>query len=470
MIASTNDWHRLLALAFLMLALAAPSRAQDLPLTYDLTYDFNGQRTFRYAVLQGPKLTLIEERKEGAAPSFTLKEATAVAGPAVGRAPVRIEGAVGETKILVPRFYGSDADFQPGRTEQSESFGEVEIVTYDSLRYDLTRGARDTTIAGREAKHYVLEAALHQHTESAAGEQISAGAERNRHDLWFAADLPFSAAPFAVLKKAGAFMPLGSARADAAIWHGLKDRLRGLGLLVRAEQHRFQKGYSTPTHHFTLAVRNIRPAGDAAPALGSHVLYAGQKEARAQGIVNEMGMGLFMAATQGDAPATFTGSVNGEGYERSLRGPAVFTPSPGERARFKGFTLFLAAGENFSEENPSEGGLLGGVVLFGPKKGLPEPGTYELAGLTRQGANSGEESAGSFTMGAMVGQAGKEGFSERATFTEVSGGTLTIENAGPQRVQGRLEATLTGYVLPGRTEPVEVTLTGAFEAAPGLGR
>lgn len=94
-------------------------------------------------------------------------------------------------------------------------------VTYETVEASVRRGARDDTIAGREAAHHVLEARLLRHHE-----------RRSHHyritaHLWVLEDLPFSWAPFGANSNS---LP----GYDPRLREAMAAELEELGLVARA--------------------------------------------------------------------------------------------------------------------------------------------------------------------------------------------------------------------------------------------
>ncbi len=112
------------------------------------------------------------------------------------------------------------------------------IMTVDSLKADLRRGDRDREIGGYATKHYVAEAGLWT-TWEYVGEETPfpsrLEARTSRVDLWFAEDLFFDPAPFAM--PGGAALPFQAEPYGGGewVWHQLSGEMEALGMLLRAE-------------------------------------------------------------------------------------------------------------------------------------------------------------------------------------------------------------------------------------------
>lgn len=105
-----------------------------------------------------------------------------------------------------------------------KSWPELRVeVDYETLRVDVRRGNDDATVAGRDAKHYVMEAELlRRHPEGRKDQRFLITSQ-----LWVLEDLPFSWAPFGVLSDA---LPSYDSRLRAA----MEEELAELGLVARA--------------------------------------------------------------------------------------------------------------------------------------------------------------------------------------------------------------------------------------------
>lgn len=354
-----------------------------------------------------------------------------LSGPALYGMPHTIEDEWG---VLVPAI--GDAPDVEG-DEPVLSSGTA--MAYDSIRWELRRGDRDESIAGRDTEHWVLTIDAWG-VQSPGGDREMLVRNTGRGDLWFDPSLVFSAVPFAVARNSG--FPLGVQDRAAAlhVLHQALPELRERGLLLRAELSEtglaHVEGMDQPMevgpNESTLRVDEVSvETGSEAGPNTAHYLEQYVPLTSTQAADLEMAQRLMggCAALRSIPEGS---SASGTLADRNLAGGAVFAAADSE-------PLQLAIGTSLEADD------LVCVVVAGPT-GPPVAGTLEVDVPDLAGLMNGAPANGRAWVTAVGGPTDAPG--PGWIFVPESG-TVEFAETGDGRLTGSLR--LEGWQLAGPT-------------------
>lgn len=389
---------------------------------------------------------------DGSGDSVTELELRMLTGPALDGWPSTIDDEWG---VLVPAI-GDPPDVASGEPV----FSGGSVMAYDSIRWELRRGDRDETKAGRQAEHWMLTVGVWG--VASPGEEMETRVELSgRGDLWFDPTLPFSAVPFAAHNSG---FPLGimDPAASLHVLHEALPELRERGFLLRAELTETRlshlEGLDQPMQQgpdeSTVWVDEISPDADGGAGSDDYLArYARLDATRTADL--EMGTRLMWtcgAVEDISAASSATGTLAGA----SIEGGSVFLAEEGQP-----FQLVIGQGP--------EGAELICLAVTGPV-GIPGPGTFETNVPDLRTFITGAPAAG--TAWAMAVSGPSDAPQPTSLFIPESG-SLVIESASAERIEGRLDLDGWQIIRPpdggaGSTEVrTDVSVTVTFVALPG---
>lgn len=378
-----------------------------------------------------------------------------------GGSPFELDQELG----ALTSVWGDDPRLQPGVTYQKGDW----LITIDSLKADLQRGDRDREIDGWAAKHYVAEAGLwrtfeYVGEEEAAAASTSREALTSRVELWFAEDLFFDWAPFAL--PTGAALPLRTEVEGGGewVWQQLAGQLDKLGLLLRAEmtertameEGEFGWSQDRMGATFIVGLEQVDPSGLDRSVLDLPRLSLEEKRVIESigllvGMVIRCGEPTYLSDAEGsNLEAAFSGSL-----EESVGGRAAF----GKRKEEDTFAVALGGSD--------EEGMSCLFFMDGEQPPVGEHGIVDMVGALKMGAGS-LDLADNYLAGYVAGRETTAGFEMLMFFP--SSGALSIEESSESTMIGSFSLEGWGFqrTETGSERLEGLTLAGSFEAVSGF--
>jgi hypothetical protein len=444
-----------LALIGLLGAGPAATEPPTLPVAYTLNTPLYGADELVIRVHQTEQVTLgrvmagdqpdFEEQAEaggfrpGVANTYIAGDLTAqrmAKYQSLGRSTFEVRDAVG---------------IEPGKRYPHPDHEGVEWQV-DDLTVSMERGDSDTTVAGLEAAHYIVDVAYtYQRFDGDDGDETRRQVAARR-EFWFAEALPFSPVQLLPLELGNStFAPLAPERIQRAIYGRLAERMRAAGMLVRT---RFERR-GDPV---VVAVQDLRAAAeldlsalDSIPMIPSSVADAA------------MGP-LFLSRMIGDrmpdggsARIAFQGA-EAETASRNVSGRSAFTVAD------SGDAVIVLSFD-------TDDGARGMLMLMRPYGGRPETGSYRTAGRLSKTALDGmtteavRERAQRFQALGLIEDA-QQG--RLTIYTSAQAGQVVLIGAGDDGLTGKFSLTLQALDAFGGGSLSEHRVTGSFDSVPGL--
>ncbi|MDZ7809901.1 MAG: hypothetical protein U5L11_06790 [Arhodomonas sp.] len=246
------------------------------------------------------------------------------------------------------------AEFEPGkpyghRTRQWQA-GELEV--------DFRRGDKDATIAGLEAKHYVVTVAFDHDFD--VGDETPGERFEFRRDFWFASDLPYSRLQTQHLEQhlfldaSNERLKAAAGRLNDAVLGRLEPQMRKAGMLVKTRIERDEETIVTEIHNLRRA-----PALDTQPVADTPLLRSWDQ---------------YMALLEPLFGQRHISTNPPPGGESSLTLPA------GQASGKAGFQVGEAGDLALALTFESASGDNGYLFLVRPYHGRPATGSYDVVG------------------------------------------------------------------------------------------
>jgi len=365
-----------------------------------------------------------------------------------------------ELGVLTP-VWDEEPRLRPGVTIEQYDW----IMTVDSLKADLRRGERDREVGGYATKHYVAEAGLWT-TWEYVGEEVPfpsrIEASTSQVDLWFAEDLFFDPAAFAMPYSAA--LPLRSEPYGGGewVWHQLAGEMEALGLLLRAEmtertalkndvEGQEWQNQDQMSATFVVDLEQMDPSGLDRSVLDLPRLSREEKTLFQSIGLLTMGLGCGDPAVLSEAEGSrLEGAFSGS-REESVAGRAAF----GTHADEPTFALALGRAD---EQGMSC------LFFIGEKR--PAAGEHGVADVRTALGKGGDAAVHADELLAGYMAAGEEGL----FLFFPSSGELVLEESGDNAMTGSFSLTGWGFrrMQTGSERLEGLTLMGSFEAVSGL--
>ncbi len=425
--------HRTLLLLGGLFLTSVSVPAQD-GLRYDILWknSFAGD-TVRFAVLQGPDLSVAVQKWSEDDLNFSPDNALLLAGTSTGGRVVQVR-QVGDVLLTRPAGVDSTELFSP---QTREAFGEGVISKVDTVHWRITPlpEENDPGISGFNTVAFRLTAEIPQSWRYTIRDSIWVDVLRLEADIWIDPDFDDGG------------MMIGTIGINGEPWlaHLLPRVGLPAGAVVRVVERAVieQDGSSVEYENVFTSTPPIPSDPPPAPSRPFLNLTRNESDIVLSAVV--LASMLSMQPLQ-DSTGSFQAVLTGA-EEASLLGRAIYGSEDDH------FALRLTPHQ---PNDPAYGSL----VLLSFPSNLPQPGAYSVADIHE--IQRGDLPIASFAPLTVLSTPGG-----LIVLDRVSHGTVTVESSSSERIAGSFRMTASGFLLKGGSERSDFFLEGTFDAPSG---